>query len=64
MSETKFCTKIDCSLKPINKITTIIVNAFCEFNGSRDDIEIKKNWDCLTGHTNTINRIIKNSKSL
>ena len=37
MNETKFCTKIECSLKPINRTTTI-VNAFCEFNGSRGDI--------------------------
>ena len=39
MNETKFCTKIVCSLKPINRTTTI-VNAFCEFDGSLDDIKV------------------------
>lgn len=40
MADTKYCNKIGCDLKPINR-TTKIINAFCEFNGSRSDLNSK-----------------------
>lgn len=36
-SESRFCTKVVCGVKPINR-TAAVVTAYCEFNGTRSDI--------------------------
>lgn len=44
MNETIFCTNIVCEMKSVNR-TTSLVNAYCEFNGSRTDI--MRNFEIL-----------------